>query len=67
MFWISTFIVYYYIYLNKTVANSVYNQLLGISCEYYHFGYLQCIWIQNHFVNANDHTRERCAQAKRLI
>jgi hypothetical protein len=30
-----------------------------VVCEQYHLGLLWCILIQNHFANANDHTRGR--------
>jgi hypothetical protein len=32
---------------------------LEVRCEQFHFALGCCISIQNHFVNANDHTRER--------
>jgi hypothetical protein len=35
---------------------------LAVGCEQYRFGLLWCIWIQNHLVNANDHTRGRWQQ-----
>jgi hypothetical protein len=40
---------------------------LASSCEYYHFGLLWCISIQNHFGDATDHTRERWAQKTKSL
>jgi hypothetical protein len=33
-----------------------------VRCEKFHFGLHWCIWIQNRFVSATDHTRERWGQ-----